>query len=173
MHAALLSLLLAAEYAWVEEGPRLDHRGQPSIYLAATFEELAITGRSGASAGGLADVALGLPVTDEGGVIVIGGRVGTGEPLAGERLRLVAPYAAYRGYAGGDEPWKTFFDAGVMLRLQPAVGAGVRVGGGVQYDLGENLGAFLGAGIGLAGGEGVHLHGDVSLGVQLRFGSAG
>jgi hypothetical protein len=171
--AAILPLLLAAPYAWEESGPRLDHRGQLSLDIAPVFEQLVATGNGASEPALIGELLLGVPLGNEGQVLVVGGRGGWGAPLAGSRARAVAPYVGYRGYAGGDEPWKTFFDAGAFVRVAPVIGVGVRIGGGLQLDVAENLGFFLSGGLGLAGGDGVQLGADVGLGVQLRFGAAG
>lgn len=170
-----LALLLpgaAAAYEW-EEPLRLDHRNQPSVLGAVSFEQLIVTGREkGEEApkgpGALVDVAVGLPLDEEGGEGFLGVRAGGGEGGA----RIVAPYLFYRGYAGEDE-WKTFFDAGALLRIEPLWAVAARLGVGVQYDFAENLGTYFAAGASVGYGEGLQVGLDAGLGLQLRFGTPG
>ena len=152
---------------------RLDHRNQPSVLAGAAFEQLLVTGADEAEEelggpGALLDLAFGIPVTDEGGEAFVGLRVGTGDG----RTRLVAPHLFYRVYAG-DEAWKTYFDAGVLLRVEPLVAGAARIGLGTQYDFHENWGAYLAAGGSIGYGEGLQVGVDVGAGVQFRFGTAG
>jgi len=162
--------LAAAQEEW--GGWRLDHRNQPAVLVGPAFENLIVTAADDDQArsepGGLVDLAFGLPVTDEGGELYLGLRVGGG---GGER-RLVAPHLFYRAYAG-HEAWKTYFDAGALLRIEPLVAVAARIGLGVQYDFHENWGAYLGAGGSLGYGQGLQVGLDAGAGVQFRFGTAG
>lgn len=152
---------------------RLDHRGQPSVTLSPGYEHLIRPGRSGektaSSPGAYAELAYGLPGGDDGGEGLLGLRWGGG---AGGESRLVAPFLAYRVYAG-DEEWKTFFDVGAFARIQPVWAVGARLGAGVQYDFTQSFGVFLATG-GAAGlGDGFQVGFDAGLGLQLRFGTPG
>ncbi|AKU91746.1 hypothetical protein [Vulgatibacter incomptus] len=154
--------------------PILDHRDQPSLTLTSGFEHLVLSGRkssdrTSSEPGAFADLAFGLPASDEGGEGILGLRIGTGPD---EGTRLVAPYLAYRVFAGYDE-WKTFFDIGAFARLLPVWGAGARLGVGVQYELSENAGLFVATGGSAAYGDGLQVGFDVGLGLQLRFGDPG
>src|SRR4051794_36281855 len=102
---------------------------------ALVFEELASPGRGRSSPGGSFELAWGVPLNDDGGEGFIGVRAGLGERFDHPRStehRLVAPFVKYRGFAGGDETWKTFLDVGAQLRIQPIVAGIVRFGAGVQ-----------------------------------------
>ncbi len=136
------------------------------------FEQLITTAgdesEEGSEPGAVADLALGLPVNEEGGEVFLGLRLGTG---AGER-RLVAPHLFYRAYAG-EEAWKTFFDAGLLLRIEPLLVGAARLGFGLQYDLHENWGAYLATGASLGYGDALQVGIDVGAGLQFRFGTAG
>lgn len=164
---AVPSLASAQDWEW-----RLDHRNQPSVLVGAAYEHLLVTGGDEADerneGAGVVDVAFGIPVTDDGGEAFVGVRVGRG----GGETRLVAPHLFYRVYAG-DYEWKTFFDAGVMLRIEPLVAPSARVGLGAQYDFHENWGAYLAAGASIGYGGGLEVGGDVGAGLQFRFGTAG
>jgi hypothetical protein len=168
--AVLLLALPAIASAGYEE-PRLDHRDQPSLLGGAVLEHL-IVDRAGeetdAGTGVVGEVAWGVPLSDEGGEGFVGLRAGAG--FDGE-ARL-APFALYRGYYG-DEAWKTFFDVGVFVRVEPVWGGGARVGFGIQHDPTENLGLYAGIGGGLAYGEGLQVSIDCTAGLQLRFGTPG
>jgi hypothetical protein len=170
--AVLLLLPLPAAAVEYWEGPRLDHRGQPSLLVAPALEHL-IVARAGedtdTGTGVVADVAWGVPLTDEGGEGFVGLRAGTS--LSGAELRL-APYALYRGYYG-DDAWKTYFDVGAFVRVEPVWGGGVRLGFGLQYDPTEHLGWFAGLGGGIAFGDGLQTSVEFQSGLQLRFGSPG
>ena len=169
---AVLLLALPASAAAQWDEPRLDHRGQPSLVVGPVLEHL-IVGRAGeeteTGTGVAAEGAWGVPLTDEGGEGLVGLRAGAA--LDGDQARL-APFALYRGYYG-DEDWKTFFDVGVFVRIEPVWGGGARLGFGVQHDPAEHLGIFAGIGGGLAFGDGLQANVDFLAGVQLRFGSAG
>lgn len=168
---ALAPTAASAAYAF-EDGSRLDHRGQPSLLAAPALEHL-IVDRAGrktrASTGLLGEAAWGFPLSDEGGEGLLGLRAGVG--LDGGETRL-APFALYRGYFG-DDAWKTYFDIGAFVRVEPVWGGGVRMGFGVQHDPSEHVGLFAGAGGGLAFGDGLQASIDLLAGVQLRFGPPG
>jgi hypothetical protein len=170
--AVLLLLPLPAAAIEYWEGPRLDHRGQPSLLVAPAIEHL-IVGRPGedteTGTALVADVAWGMPLTEEGGEGFVGVRAGAG--FSDGDLRL-APFALYRGYYG-DDAWKTYFDVGAVVRIEPVWGGGVRLGFGLQYDPTENLGFFAGLGGGIAFGDGLQTNVDFQSGLQLRFGSPG
>lgn len=170
--AAVLALALpgSAAAAYTFEEARLDHRGQPSLFVAPVLEHL-IVDRTGeeteTGTGLLAEVAWGVPLSDEGGEGLVGLRAGAGLDDGEARL---APFARYRGYYG-DEAWKTFFDVGVFVRVEPVWGGGARLGFGTQYDPTENLGLFAGLGGGIAYGDGLQASIDFLAGLQLRFGT--
>ncbi len=168
---AALACLLAPEFASAFE--RLDHRDQPSISVTPGYEHLILAARGDkdtrSEPGAFAELAFGLPGGEEGGEGIFGLRLGVGPD---EGNRLVAPYVAYRNFAG-DEEWKTFFDIGAFSRILPVWGLGVRVGAGVQYDFTQSVGAFLATGGSVAYGEGLQVAYDVGVGLQLRFGSPG
>lgn len=173
--AALLASLVvpAGASAYVDDEPRLDHRNQPSILTGVSFEHLMVSGRGDGKenpkiSGGLFDLSVGMPLDEDGGEAFVGVRLGGGEGGA----RVVAPYLFYRGYAGWDE-WKTFFDAGLFLRIEPLVAVGGRLGVGMQYDFNEHLGTYLAAGAGLGYGEGLQVSVDLGVGLQIRFGTPG
>lgn len=173
---ALVSACLlgpSTAFAWDDDEFRLDHRNQPSVLAGASFEYLMVSGRGEGKdnpkiPGGLFDLAFGLPLDEDGGAAFLGVRIGGGEGGA----RVIAPHLFYRGYAGFDE-WKTFFDAGLFLRIEPLVAVGGRLGVGVQYDFNEHLGSWLGAGAGLGYGQGLQVSVDVGAGLQIRFGTPG
>lgn len=159
------SVATAQEIEW-----RLDHRNQPSIVGGLAFEQLIVTASSkheGNDGAGVFDIAFGLPVNDEGAEAFLGLRVG-----AGEDTRLVAPNIFYRVYAG-EEAWKTYFDAGLMLRIEPLVAPSARIGLGLQYDFHENWGAWVGTGASVGYGQGLQVGIDGGAGLQFRFGTAG
>ncbi|HWV39666.1 MAG TPA: hypothetical protein VN033_14450 [Vulgatibacter sp.] len=171
--AGLAAALALAAPGTASAWERLDHRGQPSITLSPGYEHLIRPGRSGekttSSPGGFAELAFGLPGGDDGGEGLFGLRWGAGQ---GGESRLVAPFVAYRIFAG-DEEWKTFFDVGAFARIQPVWAVGARLGAGVQYDFTQSFGAFFAAG-GAAGlGDGLQVGFDAGLGLQLRFGTPG
>lgn len=171
--AAVPLLLSTRAQAFVDEEMRLDHRNQPSILTGLSFEQLLVSGRGEGKEnpkvpGGLFDLSVGMPLNEDGGEGFVGLRLGGGEG----GTRVVAPYVFYRGYAGFDE-WKTFFDAGVFLRIEPLVAVGGRLGVGVQYDFTEHLGTFVGAGVGLGYGQGLQVSPDLGAGLQIRFGTPG
>ena len=169
---ALAFLLLpGAAPAQEWEPPRLDHRNQPAILASILYEPLLVTASEEHELGAQAavvDLAFGLPLDEEGGEGYLGLRIGAGE----EGRRLVAPHLVYRSY-GGDEEWKTFFDAGLMLRIEPLVALAGRIGIGTQYELDENWGVFLAGGASVGYGQGLQIGVDVGLGLQFRFGNAG
>lgn len=154
------------------DGPRLDHRGQPSLVAGAVLEHL-IVDRAGedveTGTGIAAEVAWGVPLNDEGGEGFLGVRGGAG--FDGGEARL-SPFALYRSYYG-DEAWKTYFDVGAFVRIEPAWGGGARLGFGLQYDPTEHLGVFAGLGGGIAFGDGLQANVDFQSGLQLRFGTPG
>jgi len=156
---------------------RLDHRNQPSVLGGVLFEELVATASNefeGSFSGALADLAVGVPLDDEGGELFLGARLGTGADPdgTGRARRLVAPHLFYRSYAG-EEAWKTWFDAGLLLRIEPLVAPSARVGIGVQYDFHENWGAWAGAGASVGYWDALLVGVDAGVGVQFRFGTAG
>jgi len=170
--AAALALLPGAAGAQAIEW-RLDHRNQPSILAGVLYEQLIVAAaddsdEEGSRPGAVADLAFGLPLNDEGGELFLGLRAGRGD----HENRLVAPHLFYRVY-GGAEAWKTFFDAGLLLRIEPLWAVAARIGIGVQYDFHENWGAWLGAGPSIGYGDAVQVGIDAGLGVQFRFGTAG
>ena len=169
--AAALAILPAPASAQEIEW-RLDHRNQPSILAAVLYEQLIVTAsdeaEEGSTPGAVVDLAAGIPLNDEGGELFLGVRVGKG----GGETRLVAPHLFYRVY-GGQEEWKTFFDAGVLLRVEPLLAATARIGIGVHYDFHENWGAYLAAGPSIGVGDALLVGLDAGLGLQFRFGTAG
>lgn len=172
--ASILSLaptVASAAYLFEDE-PRLDHRGQPSVFVAPVLEQLTVD-RAGEETdmgtGLLCEMAWGVPLSDEGGEGLVGLRAGAGLDGSGARL---APFVLYRGYFGVDA-WKTYFDAGVFVRLEPVWGGGARLGFGVQHDPSEHVGLFAGAGGGIAYGDGLQTSVDLLAGLQLRFGTPG
>lgn len=175
---ALLAFPLVAPSAALAQGIewRLDHRNQPSILVGGAVEELIVTGadEEGTATGVVADIAFGFPGNAEGGEFFVGLRVGEGQEIDGEgrELRLVAPHVFYRVY-GGLEEWKTFFDVGAMLRIDPLLVPSARVGLGLQWDFHENWGTWLAAGGSIGYGDALVAGLDLGIGLQFRFGTAG
>lgn len=171
--AVLLGTAVLAAPATAPAWERLDHRGQPSFTVSPGYEHLIRPGRNGenttSTPGGYGELAYGLPGGDEGGEGIFGLRWGAG---AGGESRLVAPFLAYRVFAG-DEEWKTFFDVGAFARIRPVWAAGARLGAGVQYDFTQNVGVFFSAGGSAGLGDAFLLGFDAGLGLQLRFGVPG
>ena len=171
--AAVLAAPVPAAAAYVfEDEPRLDHRGQSSLFVAPVLEHL-IVDRAGeeteTSTGLVGELAGGVPLADEGGEGLGGLRADAG---LGDGEARLAPFALYRGYYG-DEAWKTYFDVGVFGRIEPVWGGGARLGFGLQHDPTEHLGLFAGVGGGLAFGDGLQASLDFLAGLQLRFGTPG
>lgn len=169
----LVSLALAPGGAGAQEWepPRLDHRNQPAILATLLYEPLLVTASEAyerSEQAAVADLAFGLPLDEEGSEGYLGLRIGAGE----QERRLVAPHLFYRRYHGYEE-WKTFFDAGLMLRVEPLVALAARIGLGAQYELDENWGVLLTGGASIGYGQGLQIGVDVGLGLQFRFGNAG
>lgn len=169
--ACVLATLAAPSDAAAWE--RLDHRGQTSFTLVPGYEHLIRPGRTGertrSNPGAFGELSFGLPGGDDGGEGILGLRYGAG---AGGESRLVAPFIAYRVFAG-DEEWKTFFDVGAFARIEPIWGVGTRLGAGVQYDFSQAWGIFLATGGSVGIGDGFHVGFDAGLGLQVRFGTPG
>lgn len=140
----------------------------PAVHGSLLFEHLVIAGggeRSLSVPGGVADLALGLPLGSSGVLANVGLRAGVGE----EDDRI-APHLFMR-VLGGDERWKTFFDVGLLGRVKPSWSAGPRMGIGVQRELGPHLGIYAMAGGAVGFGDRFHVGFDGGIGLQLRFGT--
>lgn len=141
-----------------------------SIFTGVLFEQLTLAGGGEASSstpGLAAEVGAGLPLSDRDLLGVLALRVGMDD----ERDPRLATHLFLRTSAGHDD-WKTFFDAGLLARIQPAWSVGARLGIGLQHELSEHVGLFLTAG-GTAGyGERFHVSFDGGLGLQVRFGAS-
>lgn len=141
----------------------------PFVHGNLVYEHLILTGggeESLTAPGFIADLALALPWGTEGTSGNLGLRVGAGEEGA-----RIAPHLFLR-VAGGDETWKTFFDVGILVRLQPSWSAGTRMGIGLQRELGRNMGVFVAAGGSAGFGQRFHIGFDGGIGFQLRFGGS-
>lgn len=141
----------------------------PAVHGHLVYEHLVIatSGEKSLSVPGLAaDLAIGLPLGHESTFGNLGLRVGRGEE--GDRI---APHLFLR-VLGGDERWKTFFDVGLLARIQPSWSAGARMGIGVQRELNEFVGLYATAGGSAGFGSGFHIGFDGGIGLQFRFGSS-
>ncbi len=160
--AALLLVFLAMR-------PLAAQAQAPAVHGHLVYEHLVLSGggeRSQSTPGLVADLSLGLPMGNESVLGNLGLRVGAGEE--GQRL---APHLFLR-VLGGDETWKTFFDVGLLARLEPSWSAGARMGIGLMRELGRHVGIFVAAGGSAGFGERRHIGFDGGIGFQLRFGSS-
>lgn len=145
-------------------GPRALAAG---VHAQAGYEHLVVAKmgeRSASAPGAFADLALALPMGSESRLLNVGLRAGRGEE--GDRI---APHAFLRVLAGHEE-WKTFFDLGVLARLQPSWSVGPRMGIGAAFELGGGLAIYAIAGGATGFGSRFHVAFDGGIGLQLRFG---
>src|SRR5690606_15868758 len=160
--ASVLAVLLGAS-------PLAALAEAPALHANLAYEHLVVAraGEKSISEPGLvADLAFGIPLGSQAHLGNVGLRVGKGEE--GDRI---APHLFLR-VLGGDERWKTFFDLGLLGRIQPSWSAGMRMGIGVQRELNEFLGLYAVAGAAAGFGEAFHIGFDGGIGLQLRFGSS-
>ena len=141
----------------------------PALHANLLYEHLVVAraGETSLSVPGLvADLAAGFPLGSEAHLANVGVRVGRGEE--GNRI---APQLFLR-VLGGDERWKTFFDVGFIGRVRPSWSAGLRMGIGVQRELGELFGLYAAVGAAAGFGDAFHIGFDGGIGLQFRFGSS-
>lgn len=147
--------------------PLMAEAQAPALQGQVVYEHLVIAGggEAGVSApGAVADLAVALPLGSEASFLNFGLRAGMGEE--GERL---APQLFLR-VLGGDETWKTFFDLGLLGRIQPSWSVGPRMGIGIQREFGRHLGVYAMAGGSAGFGSRFHIGFDGGIGLQIRFG---
>jgi hypothetical protein len=159
---ALVALLILLVASPALGDPRYDHHGSLGLLAGGGVE---IKTQQPADTGWRYDADLGatLSVGSSGNDLKAFARAGFG----GEQLDL-SLVGGYRGYFGYDR-LKTFLDLDAVVHFAPLFSAGPRVGFGVQLELTQVIGAFLGlAGQITVGPSALRFDGELFGGLQLR-----
>jgi hypothetical protein len=159
VRACVLCVVLVAAAARAD--PRFDHRGSLGLLAGATFENKTQIDDSGWRYG--PDLGGTLAVGVNGNEVTAWLRAGFGGKAPDWSLT-----GGYRGYFGYERV-KTFFDLGAAVHLTPSLSVGPRVGFGVQFELTQLVGVYLG----LAGQIGfgpasLRMDGELISGFQIR-----
>lgn len=151
--------------------PRFDHRDQVGLVGEVGASSVTATVGGGQSRSSFdvptLELAFSFDVTGEGDELLLGGSYG---PLAQESAGAPSWVldGRYRGYFGQEE-FKTFFEAGLVLPVAPRIAVGPRLGFGVMYDFNRSAGLFALLGASTAFGEFRGFSLGLGLGFQWRW----